>query len=114
MRYTLVSLLAVTGFSQLSLSAILFVAPTGSDTAAGTITAPLKSIQIAVNKATAGSTINIRAGTYALTKNVNFAKSGTASAPYTVQAYNGEKVVIDGEGLVGYVLQSNYDLEFVG
>lgn len=101
MKSSFVLLLAVTGFSQLSLSAIIFVSPTGSDSAAGSITAPLKSIQSAVNLATAGSTINLRAGTYALTKNVNFAKSGTASAPYTVQAYNGEKVVLDGEALVG-------------
>lgn len=101
MKYSLVSLLAVTGFSQLSLSAIIFVSPSGSDTAAGTLAAPLKSIQVAVNLATAGSTINLRAGTYAPTKNIQFAKSGTAAAPYTVQSYNGEKVIIDGEALVG-------------
>jgi hypothetical protein len=89
------------GLCQPTLAAIIFVSPTGSDSGSGTITSPLKSIQSAVNIATAGSTINLRGGTYALTKNVNFAKSGTASAPYTVQAYNGEKVILDGEALTG-------------
>lgn len=87
----------------LSLCATIYVSPTGSDTAAGTITAPLKSIQSAVDVATAGSTIYLRAGTYAVTTNVQFTKSGTAAAPYTVSAYASEKVIIDGEALPSYV-----------
>lgn len=108
MKSPIVFLLTVAGLSQSSLAAIIFVSPTGSDSGSGTITAPLKSIQSAVNLATAGSTINLRAGTYALTKNIAFSKSGTASAPYTVQAYNGEKVVLDGEALTGYVFFTNH------
>ncbi|KAL3420447.1 pectate lyase [Phlyctema vagabunda] len=80
-------------------SATLYVAPTGSDTAAGTLTAPLKSIQSAVDKAVAGDTIYLRAGTYSPTTNIQIKKSGTSSAPYTLSAYQSEKVIIDGEGL---------------
>jgi propanediol dehydratase large subunit len=60
---------------------------------------PLKSIQSAVNLATAGSTIYLRGGTYALSANVQFTKSGTPSAPYTVSAYGTEKIIIDGDSM---------------
>jgi hypothetical protein len=99
MRASLVSLLAVTTFSQLSLCATIYVSPTGSDSGTGSITAPLKSIQSAVNLATAGSTIYLRAGTYALTTNIQITKSGTAAAPYVLSAYASEKVIIDGEAM---------------
>jgi S-methylmethionine-dependent homocysteine/selenocysteine methylase len=79
--------------------ATLYVSPTGSDSGAGTITAPLKSIQSAIDKAAAGDMIYLRAGTYAPTTNIQIKKSGTTSAPYTLSAYSTEKVIIDGEGL---------------
>ncbi|GKT94004.1 pectate lyase L [Colletotrichum tofieldiae] len=83
------------------LAADLYVAPTGSDSAAGTLAAPLKSIQIAVDKAVAGDTIYLRAGTYSPTTNIKITKSGTAAKPYTLTAYNNEAVIIDGEALPG-------------
>ncbi|KAK1979817.1 pectate lyase L [Colletotrichum cereale] len=83
------------------LAADLYVAPTGSDSAAGTLAAPLKSIQIAVDKAIAGDTIYLRAGTYSPTANIQITKSGTAAKPYTLTAYSNEAVVIDGEALPG-------------
>ncbi|KAH6725047.1 pectate lyase [Leptodontidium sp. 2 PMI_412] len=81
-------------------SATFYVSPSGSDSAAGTLAAPYKSIQVAVNKAVAGDTIYLRAGTYSPTTNIQIkSKSGTASAPITLSSYSGEKVIIDGEGL---------------
>jgi hypothetical protein len=77
----------------------LFVATNGQDTNPGTIAAPLATIQRAVSMAQPGATISVRGGTYALTTNIQISKSGTASQPYTITAYNGEHVVIDGEGL---------------
>ncbi|CAE6430805.1 unnamed protein product [Rhizoctonia solani] len=77
----------------------IYVSPTGSDSAAGTLAAPLKSIQKAIDKAVAGDTIYLRGGTYALTTNLQITKSGTASAKYTLTNYQSEKVIIDGEGL---------------
>jgi hypothetical protein len=51
-------------------AAELYVATTGADTAAGTLAAPLKTIQAAVNKAVSGTTIYLRGGTYTFTANV--------------------------------------------
>lgn len=81
-----------------------YVARTGSDTNAGSLAAPFGTVQKAVDTATAGSTIYIRGGMYALTKNIQFKKNGTASAPYTVRAYQSEKVIFDGESLTGYAM----------
>ncbi|KAF8608672.1 putative pectate lyase [Ceratobasidium sp. AG-I] len=77
----------------------LYVSPSGSDSAAGTLAAPFLTIQKAVNTAVAGDTIYLRAGTYALTTNIQITKAGTASAPYTLTNYQSEKVIIDGEAL---------------
>ena len=79
----------------------LYVATGGSDSNAGTLAAPLATIQKAIGLVAAGGTIAVRGGTYALTTNIQITKSGTSSAPITLAAYQGEKVVIDGEAL-GY------------
>lgn len=83
------------------LAADIYVSPTGSDSAAGTLAAPLKSIQSAVDKAVAGDTIYLRGGTYSPTTNIKIAKSGTSAKPYTMTAYNDEAVILDGEALPG-------------
>ncbi|MET8076281.1 right-handed parallel beta-helix repeat-containing protein [Streptomyces sp. NPDC005303] len=75
------------------------VATNGSDSAPGTLAQPLRTIQRAVDLARPGDTIAVRGGTYALTDNITIATSGTASQPITLGAYQGERVVIDGEQL---------------
>ncbi|WP_234441678.1 right-handed parallel beta-helix repeat-containing protein [Streptomyces sp. WM6386] len=75
------------------------MAPNGSDSNAGTLAAPLKTIQRAVDLAQAGTTIQVRGGTYAPSTNLQLLKSGTASQPITLRNYNGERVVIDGENM---------------
>ncbi|MEU6259679.1 right-handed parallel beta-helix repeat-containing protein [Streptomyces sp. NPDC047043] len=77
----------------------LVVATNGDDSAPGTLTRPLKSIQKAVDLAAPGDTIAVRGGTYALTDNITITTSGTASQPITLGAYQGERVVVDGEQL---------------
>ncbi|KAJ8110335.1 hypothetical protein OPT61_g6798 [Boeremia exigua] len=84
-----------------ALCATYYVAPTGSDSAAGTLAAPYKSIQVAVNKAVAGDSILLRGGTYSITKNIQVKKSGTASSRITLAAYQAEVPVVDGEALTG-------------
>jgi hypothetical protein len=81
------------------LGATIYVSPTGSDSAAGTLAAPLLSIQSAVDKAVAGDIIYLRGGTYSPTKNIQIKKSGTSSALYTLSAYQSEIAIIDGEAL---------------
>jgi hypothetical protein len=77
----------------------LVVATNGNDSAAGTLTQPLRTIQRAVDLAKPGDTIAVRGGTYALTDNITITTSGTASQPITLGAYQGERVVVDGEQL---------------
>jgi len=75
------------------------VAVNGNDANAGTVAAPLKTIQAAVNKAVPGTVIQIRGGTYAPSTNIQVNSNGTASAPIIMRAYGTEKVVIDGENM---------------
>lgn len=82
-------------------AATLHVSPTGSDSSAGTVTAPLKSIQSAIDLAVPGDVVYLRAGTYSPTTNIQIKKNGTSSKPVTVSAYGAEKVIIDGEALPG-------------
>ncbi|WP_217237660.1 right-handed parallel beta-helix repeat-containing protein [Streptomyces sp. AC555_RSS877] len=84
---------------EASAAATLIVAPNGSDSAPGTLAQPLRTIQRAVDLAKPGDTIAVRGGTYALTDNITITTSGTASLPITLGAYQGERVVIDGDGL---------------
>ena len=64
----------------------LYVAPTGLDTNPGTAAAPLKTVQAAVNKATAGTTIRLADGRY--DGKVTIKTSGTATAPIRITAIN--------------------------
>lgn len=82
-----------------SASVTLVVAPGGDDTAPGTEAQPLATIQRAIDLAQPGTVILVRRGTYALTKNLQILKSGTAAAPITLSAYPRERVLIDGEPL---------------
>ncbi|TQJ37543.1 right-handed parallel beta-helix repeat-containing protein [Streptomyces sp. NBC_00080] len=77
----------------------LYVSTSGSDSGPGTLAAPLKTIQRAVDLAQAGATIRIRGGTYAPGTSIQLLKSGTASQPITLRNYDSERVVIDGENM---------------
>jgi hypothetical protein len=80
-------------------AAHLVVAPTGDDAAPGTLARPLRSIQRAIDLAVPGTTISLRAGTYAPTTNYQIAASGTATAPITLRNHPGEAVLLDGDAL---------------
>jgi hypothetical protein len=77
----------------------LYVAPTGNDSAAGTLAQPLQSIQRAVDLAQPGYTIYLRGGTYAPSTNIQILKNGTASQPITLRNYNNERAILDGENM---------------
>jgi pectate lyase-like protein/carbohydrate binding protein with CBM6 domain/uncharacterized protein DUF1565 len=78
---------------------VLYVAPNGNDGNAGTLAAPLQTIQRAVDLAQPGYTIYLRGGTYAPSTNVQILKDGTSSQPITMRNYNGERVILDGENM---------------
>jgi hypothetical protein len=80
-----------------------YVAPTGSDQAAGTLAAPFKTIQRCASLARPGDTCAIRAGTYRET--VTPVRSGTADAHITFMAYNGECVTVSGADVLNVTWQ---------
>ena len=72
-----------------------FVSPTGKNTNSGTFLLPFKTITYALTKAkNPGDTVYLRAGTYR--ELATFPYSGTATAPITLTAYNGENAIISG------------------
>ncbi|KAL2825039.1 hypothetical protein BDW59DRAFT_172543 [Aspergillus cavernicola] len=108
-----ISFWAFGAFLPTVLAADVYVSPDGSDDAAGTLAAPLQSIQLAVDQATPGSTIYLRGGTYTPTTNIQITKSGTSSAPYILRAYESEAVIIDGEELTGTPAELDASLDNV-
>ena len=71
------------------------VSPTGSDTAGGSETAPLRTISRAITLAGPGELIRVRSGTY--TERVLISgsvRSGTAAAPITLQGEGNPRIVL--------------------
>src|ERR1700722_10422760 len=76
-----------------------YVSTTGSDSNSGTQTAPWRTVQHAADSARAGSTVNVRGGTYEERVSIN--ASGNASEGYiTFRSYPGETAVLDAGHLV--------------
>jgi hypothetical protein len=71
-----------------------YVATNGSNSNAGTLAQPFRTIQQAANSAQEGDNVYVMEGTYRET--VTVAKSGTDSAPITFQPYRGARVTITG------------------
>ena len=79
----------------------LFVSPTGSDSAAGTLAAPLKTLAAAQARlrtasSRGGAVVNVRAGTYYESLVLGPSDSGVPGSPVTWQSYNGEAAVVSG------------------
>jgi hypothetical protein len=77
--------------------ATFYVSTTGSDSNAGTYSAPWLTIQHAANTVTAGATVYVLGGTYK--EAVNFPNSGTAGEPITFESYPGQSALISGSGV---------------
>jgi hypothetical protein len=77
---------------------VYYLAPNGSDSAAGTMAAPFGTILGASRHLAPGDTLWVRGGTYHDPGGHDWARtaSGTAAAPITVAAYPGESPVFDG------------------
>ena len=76
----------------------IYVAPDGKETNSGSVDAPFKSIQQAVNAALQGDTVIVRGGTYRET--VTTSRSGTAEAPITIASHEGETVTVSGTDVI--------------
>ncbi|WP_031477328.1 right-handed parallel beta-helix repeat-containing protein [Streptomyces bicolor] len=72
----------------------------GAEAASTTVTvAGTAQLESAVRNAVAGTTIQVRGGTYQPTATLKSTANGTSSARITLRAYGGEKVRIDGSKL---------------
>lgn len=74
-----------------------YVAPGGDDQNSGKSSAPLRTINAALNKALPGDVVIVKEGTYH--EKVVFPKSGIAGKEIILKAAPGEKAIIDGTGL---------------
>ena len=87
-RSAATTLAALTGVAALSAAPAqaagseLHVSTRGSDSAAGTAAAPLRTVQTAIDRAMPGTTIKVHAGTYSEVLDIK--TSGTAAAPIVV------------------------------
>lgn len=89
--------LFASGFERVPAQAY-YVAPTGADSNDGSLTAPWRTLQHAVDLADAGTVVCVREGVY--NELVTLTRSGSAAAgPIVLQAVPGEAAVIDGAGL---------------
>ncbi|WP_372629178.1 hypothetical protein [Cohnella sp.] len=87
-----------TAYSNNSSGAVYYVSTEGDDVNPGTIEAPWRTIQKAVDSLLPGDTVLVRGGIYE--EFVTIRSSGSADAGYiTFQAYPGEKPVIEGRNL---------------
>src|SRR4051794_32212974 len=77
-------------------AAELFVSPKGSDSNPGTIEQPFASLQKGHDVATAGDTVWLRGGSYAISKQVQISKSGQSEAKrIRFWAYQNETPLLD-------------------
>ncbi len=76
-----------------------YVSPTGSDSAAGSSSAPWRTIQKAASTLKAGQTAIVSAGNYG--ERVEIANSGTLASPITLQVATGADVQLLGFDLSG-------------
>ncbi len=78
-----------------------YVAPTGSDSNAGSMAAPFATLQKGNDVAAAGDTVWIRGGTYQLTKQIKLSKSGQSDTQrIKYWAYAQEVPILDFSGYV--------------
>ncbi|MER7521214.1 carbohydrate-binding protein [Streptomyces sp. NPDC126499] len=93
----------------------LYVAPNGTDGAAGTLSAPT-TLTSAISRVAPGGTIYLRGGTYAYAQTVTVpaGNNGTASTRTRLSAYPGERPVLDFSAMTeapanrGLVLNGSY------
>lgn len=74
-----------------------FISPSGSDSNPGTKEKPLRSIQNAIEKLTAGETLILMQGTYPLQSSVTLSCKGTETAWITFQGEKDATVILDGK-----------------
>ncbi len=88
-------LMACLAWSSISAAAQIYVAPTGSDSADGSIGTPFRTIQKGMSIAQVGDTIYLRDGIYYNSTTIQPPRSGVAGRPINLWAYPGEIPILD-------------------
>lgn len=89
---------------------LFYVATTGNDAHAGTITEPWQTIQYAVDNVSAGDTILVRGGTY--NERVLIGVSGTVGNYITLRNFTGETPILDGTSLGSGVMIAAHEKSY--
>ena len=105
-KIVLILLVLISFVSCRSQEMEIYISKNGNDQNSGTLNAPLQSLHMALKLAESEKlenpekaiTIFVRGGTYYLpeTARINSHHSGTKEAPFKINAYPGEKVIISG------------------
>jgi len=89
-----------------------YVAISGSNNNAGTISAPWRTIQYGVDQLSAGDQLYIKAGLYA--EKINIYNSGSATSRILISNYNNDLVILDGTGNTNQIAMIDlYDISYV-
>jgi hypothetical protein len=75
---------------------VYYVSTAGSDSNAGTLDKPWRTIGKSLSSLDPGDTLEVRGGTYVERVMNPSIIAGTAAAPVTIEAYNGERPVVQG------------------
>jgi hypothetical protein len=86
-----------------------YVAPNGSDAAAGTKSAPWATLIGASRRMVPGDIVCVRGGTYPAQGGYGFAADGVRDAPVVIRSYPGERAVFDGRGREQWVILNDVD-----
>ncbi|HUP48961.1 MAG TPA: right-handed parallel beta-helix repeat-containing protein [Thermoanaerobaculia bacterium] len=103
----LTAVIASLALASTASAATYYVSPTGSDSNSGSISAPFRTISKGAGVARPGDVVLVRGGVYY--EVVKASVKGTATARISLEAYPGEKPVIDGSNS-----SSNTDLVQLG
>ena len=108
MKSSILVLFILFRFSILSQASVYFVSSSGNDMALGDESHPWKTIQKAANTLIAGDTVFIKGGVYK--ERVLVQNSGTNEQYIVFINYQGEEVIIDGEGIYWWDWNGLFDI----
>jgi hypothetical protein len=98
-RVSYVLVLMVVFVSIMSAQLVVYVSPAGSDTTAGTIDQPFKTIQKGLSIIGTSGTVILRGGVYSLGSTIlKLDKVAQAGSPIRIWAYAGERPILDCTG----------------
>ena len=108
---------SISGSAAVSVSATTgtsyYVSTTGSDSSAGTLAAPFRTIAHALTLLKPGDTLYIRGGTYAEAL-INDIPSGTSwNAPVTISAYGSEVVTLEAPSTSSYPIKMHGSYQYI-